>query len=190
MKKSLLQGSLPTSVMLGGKSYAVYTDFRHWIQLESLLFEEEGDFLSKLPSLLRLCYPVLPDTIEEAVEGMVFFYEGPGSSTKQSGGKEARPVYSFVQDEVLIYAAFYQQYGIDLTSVALHWWQFKALLHGLSDQTQLAKVICYRTTDVSRLQNPEEKRYYRRMKALYRLCDTRDESERDAEISRTLESLF
>ncbi len=190
MKNSLLQGVLPSTVKPGEKIYAVYTDFRHWIQLESLLFEEEGDFLSKLPSLLRLCYPVLPDSVEEAVAGMVSFYEGPDSSTKQTGGKKAKPVYSFVQDEALIYAAFYQQYGIDLTSAPLHWWQFKALLHGLSEQTQLAKVICYRTTDVSRLQNPEEKRYYRRMKALYKLCDTRNESEREAEVARALESLF
>lgn len=190
MDMTLLQGTLPESITVDGQAYPIYTDFRRWVRLESIMFEEEGDFLLKIPTFLKLCYQALPATLEQAISGMVDFYEGPVVRWRGRSVGQRRPVCSFVQDESLIYAAFYQQYGIDLTTARLHWWQFQALLQGISEQTQLAQVMHYRSADISRLQNPEEKRFYRRMKELYRLRDTRSDREREAMVSAALEGLF
>ena len=56
----------------------------------------------------------------------------------------------------LIYAAFMQQYHIDLLTVNLHWYEFKSLFDGLTENTQLIKVIGYRTTEIDKM--PKEQR--------------------------------
>lgn len=190
MELTLLGGKLPDTIEIGGRTFKIHTDFRNWVQLEVQLFDESNSFLRKVPELLKLCYVTLPDTLREAIDGMVSFYTGPVRQNVGRGGKAARPSYSFWQDEELIYAAFYQQYGIDLTSAALHWWQFKALLLGLGEGTPLYKVIQYRRMDTSHIQNAEERRFYRRMKELYKLCDNRSETEKEQAAAEALASLF
>jgi len=50
-------------------------------------------------------------------------------------------VFDFREDAGRLYAAFVQAYGIDLTSVDLHWWQFVELFKSLPDDTMLKRVI-------------------------------------------------
>lgn len=185
----LLQGDLPTALTIGEKEYPIFTDFRNWIQIADILFEEDGSFLEKLPQILTLCYQTLPPTLEDAVGAMVDFYGGT-DPRREKAGKTMAPSYSFRQDEDLIYAAFYQQYRIDLVEADLHWWQFRALLAGLSEQTQFSKVVAFRRLDISSVKNPEERRFYRRMKSLHKLTDTRSEVMREEEMSRILSELF
>ena len=49
-------------------------------------------------------------------------------------------VLDFAIDADYIYAAFMEQYGIDLLTARLHWYSFNALLHGLHD-TELNNII-------------------------------------------------
>lgn len=191
MELSLLKGSLPETVKVEEKEYPIFTDFRRWIQVEALLFEKRHAFTEKLPELLKLCYPRLPETIGEAIQGIVSFYKG-GAFQWTAGGKsgENRPLYSFCQDEAMIYAGFFQQYGLDLLTADLHWWQFKALLSGLSENTAFMQIMHYRSVNIAEVKNPKEKKFYRRMKELYRLQDNRTENEREAAISEVFAKLF
>ena len=187
----LLQRDLPTTVCVGEKSYPVYTDFSHWIKLEVLLFEQEGSFVEKLPAILKLCYPTLPDTLEDAIHGIASFYVGgQKAEKKQKKNVKKPPLYSFLQDEGLIYAAFYQQYHIDLSVGKLHWWQFKALFAGLSEETLLVQIMHIRSIDISKFKNLEEKRFYRRLKEQYKLRDTRTEAEKEESLTEALSYLF
>lgn len=58
------------------------------------------------------------------------------------------PVMDMAQDAELVYAAFWQAYGIDLYQSDMHFAQFRALLKGLPPGTQLSEVIKIRTMDV------------------------------------------
>ena len=82
---------------------------------------------------------------------------------------------NFSCDEGLIYAAFMEQYGIDLYMVNLHWWSFMNLLNGLSDDTVFMKIVGYRSVKCESIKNKEMKKFYRKMKNKYRLsgdlCD-------------------
>ena len=72
-------------------------------------------------------------------------------------GKPCKDIpYRFDFDMDLIYAAFMQQYHIDLLTVNLHWYEFKSLFDGLTENTQLIKVIGYRTTEIDKM--PKEQR--------------------------------
>lgn len=90
----------------------------------------------------------------------------------------------------MIYAGFFQQYGLDLLTADLHWWQFKALLSGLSENTAFMQIMHYRSVNIAEVKNPKEKKFYRRMKELYRLQDNRTENEREAAISEVFAKLF
>ncbi len=191
MTETLLFGGLPEGIFIGGKYYRIFTDFRTWMQVETVLFDTEGEFYTKLPKLLRLCYPVLPDSLEEAVSGIVSFYRGEKLENEQKESKRGgQRLYSFWQDAALIYAGFYQQYGLDLTKADLHWFQFKALFTGLSENTQFSRVVGYRAMDVSDCKSEERRRFYHTMKALYRLKDHRSEDEREQDVAVALSSLF
>lgn len=191
MISSVIFGNLPETVVCNGKSFPVQTDFRAWMQVETILFETEGEFYTKLPKLLKLCYYTLPDTLEDAIFGMVCFYLGQEPEKRQHlQKKRGRQLYSFKQDATLIYSSFYQQYGIDLTRAKLHWFQFKALFDGLAEDTKFSRVVGYRAVDASCLKSKEKRQFYHTMKQLYKLPDRRTEAEREAELLSVMEVLF
>ena len=64
----------------------------------------------------------------------------------------------YVTDGPAIVAAFQQAYGIDLTRARLHWWRFKALMSNLPEETQLVKIIGFRTADLTQFQGEERER--------------------------------
>ncbi len=190
MYAKLLSGPLPETVVCNGKEFPIATDFGVWVQVEMILMEEPGSFLKKIPRILALCYSKLPDTLEDAIRGMASFYTGQETEVpaKKNGGS-FRPVYSFRQDADMIYAGFYQQYGIDLLKERLHWFQFKALLKALGEETLFGRVVRYRAINLSDIKNKEQREFYRKMKQLYGLkaCHPAMAEE---DVSTALESLF
>ncbi len=157
---------LPTTVTIGGKEYPIYTDFRVWVKC-GMLLEREKNPISLAVELLTLCYPALPPSFEGAMEGIFSFYTGQ-NQTKRDGAK-SKPLYSFDYDGDLIYAAFYSQYGIDLAHASLHWYQFRALFAGLEENSRFAEVLGAREINLSKISDPAQKAYYRKLKANYHL---------------------
>lgn len=155
---------LPETVTIQGKEIPIYTDFRVWVKC-GILLEQEKNPISLAVELLRLCYPALPPSFEGAMEGIFSFYTG-GDKPAEKGKK---PLYSFDYDGDLIYAAFYSQYGIDLAHASLHWYQFRALFAGLEENSRFAEVLGAREVNLSKISDPAQKAYYRKLKANYRL---------------------
>lgn len=58
------------------------------------------------------------------------------------------PVMDMEQDAELVYAAFWQAYGIDLYASDMHYLEFRALMKGLPPGTQLGEVIKIRSMDI------------------------------------------
>ena len=137
----------------------------------------------------------LPPNLREALVGMMNFFalrdaaDDPTENPTGHGTSGKRD-YDFAQDAGLIYAAFRQQYGINLLSEKLHWWEFRALLAGLDETTQFVKVVTYRGIDLSTVKDKEQKAFYKRMKERYRLRDNRTDAEREADMVAELEAAF
>ena len=76
--------------------------------------------------------------------------------TEDKGEQEQtadKPIFDFDFDSVAIYSSFYQQYRIDLLTVAfLHWRAFMALFSGLGEDTAFRRLISLRTLDTSKLE--------------------------------------
>lgn len=173
-----------------GKKYAVNTDFRHWIRLELAINDDNMPNQDKIKLLLSLYKNKLPPRLDKAVFALGQFYSGGGKSMPRRGDSKNTALYSFEYDKEAIYAAFYKEYNIDLNTARLHWWQFKALFQNLPPSCTFMRILCFRAVDLSRIKDSTERSFYRRMKVLCSLPDSRSKEEKDLENTQSLSALF
>lgn len=189
---NILIDKLPDSISIDGKEYRIHTDFRNWIQFEILMFDHKIPLEQKIIDLLKLCFLELPDSIESSIMGMIQFYSG--DAKKEEDGHEnnstKQPIYSYKRDADYIYSAFLTQYHIDLQTANLHWWQFKALFKSLNDTNMIIKIMEYRSMDLNQMKDKDQKRFYRKMKLLYKLPDERTEEEKERDMINSMEGIF
>jgi hypothetical protein len=183
---NMLIDVLPTEIVLSGVRVPVRSNFRVWMQLEELFNDEEVDQNERLLLALNLVYENLDliSDLNEAVQGLLWFYRC-GEPVDKRLVKRAEKVgvkriYDFAQDAQFIYAAFMEQYHIDLCDIEyLHWWKFKAMFNSLSDDCMISKIIGYRATELSGL-DPKTRNAVAQKQALYRLRNGKSEEEKAA----------
>lgn len=162
-----MYGRLPDTIL----GHKVHTDFRVWLNFAQVItgndLEEEELF-----EQLKLLFKDPPflwenENPEQIFEGILNFFScGKPKSAANSNGVK---LMDYEEDSGSIYAAFMQQYAIDLSNQQLHWWQFKAMLEGISQDTQLGKIIQYRGINLSDIKDPDTKKFYREMQQKYAL---------------------
>jgi hypothetical protein len=165
-----LFGAYPSNVEINGVKYPVETDFRLMMRLEIIIQTTAKAQLGKalLPVIRDFYKGNIPHDADAAVRGMILFYRcGDDSERKQSSKRER--CYAFDADQKYFIAAFRGEYGIDLTSVRMHWWEFSALFTGLGENTELIRIMQYRATDVSKIKSRQEKARIRRLQSIYAL---------------------
>ena len=194
----------PEQVEVDGKLYKINSDFRTSIQFEILMQKKEltekqkefanelclldkemdretAELLAKYKDGLELYYPEIPNDINEAINAMLWFYEcGKENIDKKKSKKSGsgKMIYNYNYDADYIYAAFFEQYHIDLAEQELHWWKFSALFSALSEDCMISKIITYRVIDTKGMEK-EQKAFYNRMKRLYQLPEDISEEERE-----------
>lgn len=177
---NMLIDSLPHSICINGKEYAIRYDQKTAILYETMMLDNEVAAEEKPILALRLFYPIIPDDWQEALEGIQWFYRcGEEEQTKRKRGRGTQDrIYSFEHDASYIYSAFLSQYGIDLTEATLHWWKFRALFQGLNEDSALCKIMGYRGMDIPESMGKEQKEFYRKMKEQYRIPLAKGEQEK------------
>ena len=192
---NILTDILPDCIYADGKKYPIKTDFRTWIKFGIIAEDGTAKAADMITDLIRLCFPVsksrsyrLPSSVFSAVKALYEFYLcGSGNvKAKKKSVENTRPIFSFEQDSELIYAAFMQQYGIDLLKSDMHWWRFKALFSALGEDTMLHRVMSIRAADLSSISDKSLRAHYRRLKQIYALEDKRSEQEKEREIGSVL----
>ncbi len=182
---------MPDYVEYEGVRYRVNSDFRVWINTESILYSDMPWF-EKVIELFKLCYKdSLPPDANAAFILLIDFYcggETGKSKNKEHKGTSAR-VFDFEADTELFYAAFMQQYGIDLTEEYLHWWKFLALFRSIGQDTKLFSVMQYRAMDLSEITDKRQKDYYKNLKRIYRL-PSRNLSNSDGELAEMISQMM
>jgi hypothetical protein len=141
---------------------------------------------NKILLALNLFYKELPKDIKKGIDGILWFYSrGKTENKEKSNEKSTRNnIYSFEHDAELIYSAFLSQYGIDLNEIDyLHWWKFKSLFEGLNEENKICKYMQYRSIDLSKIKDKEEKKKYKRLKQLCSLPDERTEEEKEKDFA-------
>ena len=189
---SLLTDALPETVQIEGKIYPIETDFRRWIEFSQLVFTNGADAVVFTKMLALIFKAKCPPIKIETLTVMLGFFNPftVDTATQGNGKKERGKIYDFDYDAKLIYASFLQQYGINLTRVSLHWWEFKALFDGLSEDTPFGKVLKFRCADISEIKDKNMQKYYRKMKNIYALPDNRTEKQKELDLANDLGSLM
>lgn len=144
----------------------------------------------KIVQALELYYPVIPENLQGAVEKIIWFYECGKEVQKGKSGEgstKAKQIYSFEYDDEYIYAAFLNQYGIDLQEVEdLHWWKFKAMFKSLKEDNEIVKIMGYRAMTIPMNMPKDQKDFYRKMKKLHEIPISKSEREKINDIEKAL----
>lgn len=187
---NLLIDLVPKTITIDNKEYEINSDFRNSILFELLMQDKSIKDNDKIYLALELYYPNIPDDINSAIEKMLWFYRcGKDliTSKRKGKGKSDIKIYSFEYDDDYIYAAFMDQYGIDLQDIKyLHWWKFKAMFKSLKEDTEIVKIMRYRSMDLSKIKDKNEKAYYKKMQELYKIPVSKNEQEKLDEIEKAL----
>lgn len=171
----------------------INTDFRVGILFELLMQDDSVSNEEKIILAIELYFS---NNIEkalqnetEAINTILWFYSGGKNSTikeKKEETKietETKQIYSYEFDDDYIFSAFYQQYNIDLNSIKMHWWKFRALFKGLDDDIQFSKIMSYRAIDLSQIKDKEERAKYKKLKKIYALPDMRSQEQKETEFA-------
>lgn len=163
----------PDFVTIDNKQYKINTDFRVWIDISNVL-DQKISIKEKLCFMLVNAYcDNLPEHMGDAINALFDFMNMNENNTKSLSGEK---VIDFCCDKNLIYAAFLQQYRINLFHDYLHWWEFLSLLSCLDENTALMRVIGYRSVDCSKIKDENKKRFFRKMKKRYQLKQEIDDT--------------
>ena len=185
-----LTEALPQTVQIQGVDVPIRTDFRVGIRFTRLLSDRSVPVWQAGVIALQMYYPDPPADWAEAFRAATRFYAcGARHEQEADSAPSKRPVFDFDVDAGLIYAAFLEQYQIDLTNAALHWWQFRALLDALHD-CMFCKVVGWRSQPIDDKLPPEEQRRLRDLKRLYALPDNRTLEEKQAAFEDAFSSAF
>lgn len=168
----------PETICVNGQEYPIDTDFRVWVEFQSILTgdakdQEKAERLSRLMD--RLGLPLS----KESLDAMLEFYTAESKEKTVAAQRTRSMAFDFQQDSEYIYAAFMGSYRIDLTTSHLHWWTFKALFKALPEDCELCKIMRYRTVDLKDVPK-EQRRFYQEQKARYSLGkQVKHQTERD-----------
>ena len=115
--------------------------------LDEILIDEEA--------IAALTEFVLMDTEEKKTE------EDPSEDQKDQEEQDGsqKNLFSYEIDYPFILSGFLRDYGIDLETVDyLHWWKFRMLFDGLSEDTEIKQRIMYRGINLSDIKDQDERK--------------------------------
>lgn len=178
---------LPNTVNVKGENIKVITDFREYIRLLDMLKDQELDALQKFAIIQQY---FLDDVVadEEAISALSRFIVmdancagvGDVCDYEEPIGGQKKNLFSYSIDYPYILSGFLKDYGIDLIDIKyMHWWKFRMLFDGLSDDTEIKQRIMYRSVDLSEIKDKEERK---RIKKIQKSIQLPSESLTDYDI--------
>lgn len=186
---SLLTKALPDRVYVGGLKYKINTDYRYVLMFEKLMRDNKTTDREKTYTIMQLFYDdqYIVD-LNDAIEQILWFHRCGKEIIKkdEDNDKNIDIIYDFEEDADYIYSGFLECYGIDLTEIKMHWWKFKALFNGLSEETMMKKIMHYRSVIISSDMSDSQQKFYKKMKNTFALPDMRTEEEKEKDFADAL----
>lgn len=167
-----LQYALDNDITIDGRTYPLNLAFNTILKIIDINNDEELTLFDQLGLIYKLLFQFddsrlsdfvsdkdlenLTDIYNEISKGLFDTaeedeYDEDGNIIKL-GNKSEKQLYDIEYDANLIYAGFWQAYGIDLFDQQnkLHWTKFKALLSGLPKDTRFSEVTALRAWEPSK----------------------------------------
>ncbi len=146
---NILTDPLPSTIRLQNRNVEIKTDFRPWLQfiqtiqeynLESMTMEEYAEMTERIS---RILFEDKPELTYDLFPAVVTYFSDYSNGKKGESTGEKLVDYSIDADA--IYASFAQVYGIRLTNVKMHWYEFRALFSNLPEDCPAGRLIHIRS---------------------------------------------
>lgn len=166
---NLFYEEYPKVLEIHGEYVPIITDFREYIRLLDMLKCKELNDIQRIMILKE--YFLKDISIDsEAIHALTDFVtmnmkekeseqdpDGEEGEEQEETGK--KNLFSYEIDYPYILSGFLRDYGIDLETVNyLHWWKFRMLFDGLSEDTEIKQRIMYRGINLSEIKDKEERK--------------------------------
>lgn len=170
----LKKTGLPESIEVEGGLYYIQTSFKYWLRFLELLENKDAppkdfDFMYKSKK---------PSNRLDGLLALVQFGNPPQILPRIQKGEAGEKVIDYTIDADYIYAAFLEQYGIDLVTSNMHWYKFQALFRGLHD-TKLNEIIGYRLYEHKGGKKTDHDRQMEELRRAWELPLEADEADED-----------
>lgn len=155
--------------------YQIDSDFRSGIQICMVLEDQSLSDMEKLAASAELLFPLIQPEIQDIQEAVEWFLSGWNLDNIQKSNKsnDTVRILDFNIDQWRIYSAFKHQYGIDLNTAEIHYWQFMGLLTTL-EECAFTRVIDIRQKKIKNKMSKEEKEATLKAKKIYSLGDQKE----------------
>lgn len=156
--------AFPDTIEIHGEDVAIITDFREYIRLFDMLKCDELNSYQKrniLGDYFLDEITIDDDAIDALTEFAVMDLEVDKDAEEGDSGqsRSKKNLFSYEIDYPFILSGFLRDYGIDLETVEyLHWWKFRMLFDGLSEDTEIKQRIMYRGIDLSDIKDKDERK--------------------------------
>lgn len=145
---TLTKVKLPDCIEVDGKFFFIKTDFRDWLNF-SRIVNTKGAVIDDIDYIYVDEVPPAAYK-KKAFQKLLEFFQPKAELPRKTPGAETGKVLDYEIDADLIYAAFMEQYRINLLetdekghAVQMHWHIFLTLLTGLHN-TKLNEVMSWR----------------------------------------------
>lgn len=178
---NLFYEELPTSIVINGDYVRIRTDFRDYISLMDMLKDKD---IKSIDKILILSDYFLDDVeiSQPAIDALCDFMSMDIAEveTSQTRTRRQKNLFSFSVDYPYILSAFLRDYGIDLIDIKyMHWWKFRMLFDGLSEDNEIKKRIMYRGINLNEIRDPEERK---RIQKIQKVIELKQEELTDYDI--------
>lgn len=145
----------PEYVKVEDKKYKLNTDFRSALKCNDIAQSDVGEY----EKALAIIYTLFGD---EGLDSPQHYDELLNLSFKYLLRGEAKdnndePDMDFREDESYIYASFMSDYNINLKEENMHWYDYLALLNGLTEHCVLNRIRDIRNYDLSDIKDSKTK---------------------------------
>ena len=164
---NLLTQSLPETVTVDGGEYAIFTDYRNWIQFSEMMLDDDLTNDEKYYLAMGI-FKEEPQSQQGAIQALTEFYllgeklkptvEKTEEELKEEEKEETPPpMFNWSVDSAYILGGFLEHYSIDLMTIKyMHWWKFKALFNNIVE-FKLEERIDYRALNLSKIKDKDER---------------------------------
>lgn len=182
----LREKGLPNQIKVGNSFFAINTDFREWLKFSENIKNKDIDY----ENISDLFVDGLPISIwimrsEDIIKALEDFFINKNATPRESSDNSNENIIDYILDGEYIVGSFMSAYGIDLTTVDMHWHLFKALFLSLPDSAKIRQIMSMRAYKKS---NESYDQTSLKLKEDWRLPDMTDD-ELD-EINEEINNLF
>lgn len=148
--------------------YPIDTDFQVGIMISQCLADEELNDTEKFYKAAELLFPAAQPPVEEIQEAITWFLSDYDHDNHEGEKPSGVVIMDFDVDQWRIYAAFKQQYGIDLNKTKMHWFVFMGLLANV-EECSFTRVMDIRQKKITSKMSREEKAAIKKAQKIFRI---------------------